>query len=90
VIIQLANLHLNLIETDIQRLVTPFGEINSIQVVRDKLNNRSRGKALVDMPVKNEAENAIVGLHGTVVSGKSLVVTAAAAEDEQTNSILST
>jgi RNA recognition motif-containing protein len=85
VIIQLANLHLNIIETDIQRLVTPFGEINSIEVVRDKLNNRSRGKALVDMPVKNEAEKAIVGLHGTVVSGKSLVVTAAPEEEERKN-----
>ena len=76
-LIQIANLHLNLIETDIQRLLTPFGEVDTIEIVRDKLNNRSRGKAFVDMPVKNEAENAIVGLHGTVIWGKPLAVTEA-------------
>ena len=76
-LIEIANLHLNLIETDIQRLLTPFGEVDTIEIVRDKLNNRSTGKAFADMPVKNEAENAIVTLHGTVVRGKSLVVSAA-------------
>jgi RNA recognition motif-containing protein len=74
-IIQLTNLHLNLIETDLQRLFTPFGEVRSIEIVRDKLNHRSKGKAFIDMPVEKQAEKAIVSLHGIVLAGKNIAVT---------------
>ncbi|MGZ3839856.1 MAG: RNA recognition motif domain-containing protein [Flavisolibacter sp.] len=81
-IIQLTNLHLNILETDLQRLFVPFGEIRSLKVLRDKLNNRSRGKAYVDMPVLKQAEKAIVSLHGTILAGKSMVVTPLSGTDE--------
>jgi RNA recognition motif-containing protein len=72
--IQVSNLNLNLIETDLQRLFTPYGEIGSISIVRDKLNNRSRGKALIQMPVDIEARQAIISLHGREFAGKTLNV----------------
>ena len=72
--LHVTNLNLNLIESDIQRLFIPFGEINSIELVRDKLNNRSRGRAFVDMPVEKEGQNAIISLHGLLFAGKTLVV----------------
>jgi hypothetical protein len=39
--IQITNVSLHMIEADIRRLFTPFGEIAAVQVVRDKWNNRS-------------------------------------------------
>lgn len=72
--IQVSNLNLNLIESDLQRLFTPYGEIGSIDIFRDKLNNRSRGKALVQMPVNVEARQAIISLHGRLFAGKTLNV----------------
>lgn len=72
--IQITNLHLNVVEHDLQRLFSPFGEVRSIQILRDKLNNRSRGRATIDMPVSKQAQNAIVALHGTILEGKSINV----------------
>ena len=72
--IQVSNLNLNLIESDLQRLFTPYGEIGSINIIRDKLNNRSRGKALIDMPVNMEARQAIISLHGKLFAGKTINV----------------
>jgi RNA recognition motif-containing protein len=72
--IQVSNLNPSLIEADVQRLFAPFGEISSIEIYRDKLNNRSQGKALIKMPVKFEAQKAIASLQGTLVGGKSISV----------------
>jgi RNA recognition motif-containing protein len=72
--IHVANLHSNLIEADILRLFSRFGEVDGIRLVRDKLNNRSLGRAFVDMPVQKQAAQAIVTLNGNDVSGKRLSV----------------
>lgn len=80
--IQISNVNLHIIEADIRRLFTPFGEIGQVTVIRDKWNNRSTGRALVNMPVEKQAEAAIVTLHGTVFAGKSIVVTKFISPDE--------
>lgn len=74
-ILEITNLNLNVVETDLQRLFTPYGEISSVDILRDGLNNRSRGKALINMPVDKEARQAAMSLSGTVMSGRSIVVT---------------
>lgn len=72
--IHVSNLHSNLIEADIQRLFSHFGEVESVRLMRDKLNYRSLGRAFVEMPVRNEASQAIVGLNGNEVKGKKITV----------------
>jgi RNA recognition motif-containing protein len=72
--IHVSNLHSNLIEADIQRLFSPFGDVDSVRLMRDKLNNRSLGRAFVTMPVQKEAVQAIVSLNGNDVKGKKLSV----------------
>lgn len=72
--IHVSNLHSNLIEADIQRLFSRHGEVASVKLMRDKLNNRSLGRAFVEMPVQKEAVQAILVLHGDEVKGKRLVV----------------
>lgn len=74
--IHVANLHSSLIEADILRLFCRFGEVDTVRLVRDKLNNRSLGRAFVDMPVERQATQAIVTLHGNDVKGKRLSVSA--------------
>ena len=74
--IHVSNLHSNMIESDVQRLFSRFGEVDAVRLMRDKLNNRSLGRAFVDMPVPKEATQAIVSLHGTEVMGKKLNVSA--------------
>lgn len=80
--IHVTNLNINIIENDLQRLFTPFGEIKDIRIIRDKLNNRSRGRAFVDMPVDKEGENAIAGLNGTSFAGKVISLASVPYEEE--------
>ena len=72
--IHVANLNLNLIESDLQRMFSPFGEVKTINLVRDSLNNRSRGRAFIDMPVEKEGRKAILNLNGLEIKGKFIVV----------------
>jgi RNA recognition motif-containing protein len=74
--IEITNIHLNVIEADLRRLFTPFGEVTTVELVRDKWNNRSTGHAFVNMPVLKQAQTAILTLHGTILAGKAIVVTA--------------
>jgi RNA recognition motif-containing protein len=74
-VIEITNLHLDAKETDLRRLFTPFGEISSVEIVRDRLNNRSKGKAMIYMPLQKQAQQAAVTLNGSKVSGKSIIVT---------------
>jgi RNA recognition motif-containing protein len=68
------NLSFNLIDSDLRRMFSPFGVVNSAEVVKDKLNGRSKGKGLIEMPVEAEAQQAIVSLDQTVVDGKKISV----------------
>ena len=68
----ISNLHSNIIESDLQRLFSRYGEVEDVQLIRDKCNNRSRGRGYVTMPVPREANQALVSLNGTVVQGKKI------------------
>lgn len=72
--IHVSNLHSSLIESDIQRLFSRYGEVDTVTLIRDKLNNRSSGRAFVEMPVEKEAAQAITSLHGNDIKGKRMSV----------------
>ncbi len=72
--IHVTNLHLNLVESDLRRIFTPYGEVHSVKLVRDKLNHRSSGRAFIDMPVEKQGKKAILSLNGTKVNGKNILV----------------
>ena len=72
--IHVSNLNFNLIESDVLRLFSVFGEVISVQLVRDKMNNRSRGRAFVTMAIEAQGKNAIVHLNRQQVRGKSISV----------------
>lgn len=73
--IQITNIHLNIVEADLRRLFTPFGEVTTVELVRDKWNNRSTGRAVISMPLEKQAKSAILTLHGTLLGGKPITVT---------------
>lgn len=81
--IEVTNLNLSVIDADIQRLFTRFGEVSSVKVIRDKLNNRSKGKAIIKMPVDKDAQKAIASLHGYNLLGKAITVTQLPSTDEE-------
>lgn len=73
--IHVSNLHSNLVEADLQRIFSRFGEVASVLLVRDKRNNRSLCHAFVEMPVHKEAEQAVLSLDKTEQKSKRISVT---------------
>lgn len=72
--ILISNLNPSLIESDLRRLFKAFGEIGTVEILRDKLNHRSSGRALVQMPLQQEGRQAVATLHGMLLDGKFIVV----------------
>jgi RNA recognition motif-containing protein len=72
--IQVFNLSLNIEDRDLRKLFSAFGMVTSAEVERNKLNGRSKCKAMIDMPVDSEARLAIESLHQTMLDGKIISV----------------
>lgn len=72
--IHVSNLSLNIIDADLRRLFTQYGEVNSAEIIRDKYNGRSKGTALVNMPEEKEAQQAIISLDHSTMDGKIIKV----------------
>jgi RNA recognition motif-containing protein len=73
--IQVFNLSLNTVDRDLRKLFSAFGIVTSAEVMRDKLNGRSKCNAMIEMPVDTEARLAIESLHQTMLDGKMISVT---------------
>jgi RNA recognition motif-containing protein len=61
-------------EDALRDLFAAHGNVESVQVVTDKLTGRSRGFAFVEMSSPEEAAAAIEALNGTELDGRALTV----------------
>ena len=68
------NLTYNVNESDLEALFTPFGTVQSAQVIVDRDTNRSKGFGFVEMGTEAEAQAAIQGLNGQNHDGRNLTV----------------
>jgi len=73
--IQVYNLGRDIRDADLRRLFSVYGIVNSAEVVRDKLNGRSKGNGIINMPVDKDALQAIESLDQTMMDGKKISVT---------------
>ena len=73
--IRIFNLSLNTEDRDLRKLFSPFGNVTSAEVVKDKLSGRSKRNGIIEMPTDNEARQAIISLNQTVFDGKLVSVT---------------
>jgi len=73
--IQIFNLSLNTEDRDLRKLFSSFGSVTSAEIMRDKLNGRSKRNGIVEMPVDKEARQAIESLNQTMFDGKLVSVT---------------
>jgi RNA recognition motif-containing protein len=74
-------------ELDIARLVGPYGDIETIKIVRDRKTGKCKSYAFLEMADEAGANRAILGLHGQP-SGDRLI-TLKMATEPQTVSIKS-
>ena len=71
------NLALDVTDEDLKQAFEVYGTVKSSKVVKDYGTGQSRGFGFVEMPSMNQALEAISGLNGQDVKGKSLVVSEA-------------
>ena len=68
------NLTYNVNESDLEALFTPFGTVQSAQIIVDRDTNRSKGFGFVEMDTDAQAQAAIQGLNGHDHDGRNLTV----------------
>ena len=83
--IYVANLSFAVKDEDLRSYFAEYGEVSSAKVIQDKLTNRSRGFAFVEMPDDAAAEKAIKELDGAMVDGRSIKVNVAKPKEERPN-----
>jgi len=68
------NLSRSMTEEELAKLFMEFGEVQSCNLVLDKVTNTSKGFGFVEMPNENEANSAITALHGKKIAGGKIRV----------------
>ena len=72
--IYVGNLSNEISEDDLSQAFEAFGQVASVNVLKDRFTGEPRGFAFVEMPAKAEAQSAIDGLNGKELKGQSLNV----------------
>ena len=73
------NLSYEVTEEDLKQA---FGEVESVNIIKDKYSGRSKGFGFVEMPAKDEAQSAINELNDTELKGRTLKVNEARPRSE--------
>ena len=80
--IYVGNLSRDVSEEDLQQAFEAFGQIATVNIIKDKFSGEPRGFGFVEMPSKAEAQSAIDGLNGKDLKGQSLNVNEARPRSE--------
>jgi RNA recognition motif-containing protein len=72
--IYVGNLSREVREEELRQSFEAFGQIDAVNIVKDKYSGDSKGFGFVEMPSKDEAQSAIDGLNGKELKGQPLTV----------------
>lgn len=81
--IYVGNLAREVIEDDLRQAFEAYGQITSVNIIKDKFSGQSRGFGFVEMPGRAEAQAAIAGLNGKELKGRTLSVNEARPQSER-------
>ena len=80
--IYVGNLSFNTEDQELQALFTPFGQVESVRLVRDHATGRSRGFGFVEM-ADNEGRAACTALDQREFEGRRLTVNEARPQEQR-------
>ena len=72
--IYVGNLSRDVAEDDLRQAFEAFGEVSSVNIIKDRFTGESRGFGFVEMPTKTEADAAITGVNGQDLKGRAVNV----------------
>ncbi len=68
------NLSYKTTDQDLRETFERFGKVDSAEVVKDKIDGRSKGFGFIEMPLEEEAIVAVREMNGTELNGRALRV----------------
>ena len=77
------NLSFNVTSSDLEKMLSEHGEVQSADVIMDRDSGRSKGFGFVEMGNDQEAEAAIAALNGTEHDGRSITVNEAKPREQR-------
>jgi len=80
--IYVGNLSRETTEDELRQAFEAFGQVTSVNIIKDRYSGESRGFGFVEMATKSEAEAAISGLNGTSLGERTLSVNEARPRSE--------
>jgi len=70
----IGNLALSVTEKILKDAFSEFGEVESVNIVKDKYSGQPRGFAFVEMRIESDAKNAMTELNGKEINGRKIKV----------------
>jgi RNA recognition motif-containing protein len=83
--IYVGNLSFSVTEDDLKAVFSEFGEVVSVNIIKDKYSGKSKGFGFVEMPNNSEADKAIKSLNGSNLQGRDLKVNQATPRGERSS-----
>jgi RNA recognition motif-containing protein len=81
--IYVGNLSTEVTEDELRQEFQAFGQVTSVNIIKDKYSGRSRGFGFVEMPVVSEGQAAVAGLKGKALKDRTLDVSEARPRDDR-------
>jgi len=72
--IYVGNLSRDTTEDDLREAFEAFGQVTSVNIIKDKYSGESREFGFVEMPSKDEAQAALDSLNGKELKEKTIIV----------------
>ena len=70
--IYVGNLPYTISEDDLKGTFSEFGEVETVNIIKDKFSAKSKGFGFVEMPSNSEADKAIKALNDTALKGRNI------------------
>lgn len=70
--IYVGNLSFDTTDDQLREAFAAFGEVSSVNIIKDKYSGESRGFGFVEMSDQEAATAAIAGVNGTDLNGRTL------------------
>jgi RNA recognition motif-containing protein len=75
--IYMGNLSSEITEEELRQEFEAFGEVESVNIITDKISGRPKGFGFVEMTLETEGQAAITGLNGKTLKDRTLNVNVA-------------
>ncbi|MFH1643939.1 MAG: RNA-binding protein [bacterium] len=84
--IYVGNLSYDATEDDLKQAFEAYGEVTSVNIIKDKFSGDSKGFGFVEMGTQEEGQAAIEGLNGQEIKGRNLKVNEARPREDRPRS----